>query len=317
MIYYVSRANDLVALPTEGSAPLVVAHLPTSTTELWIEGTNLLFSQGALNNQIYSVPLSGGTPELLLDGGASRPNPGFAGQHAFNATDFYWLEGTKIFPSTQGVSEAGVWHQSRSGGVANKIGHFQLDFTLDHIALAANAVLTGGQWLDPRYPASPLETGVDAFPFDGSGRSSLGIPYSPPTDPAPFVAGADRLGLYWSIPSTKEHLSALILSPADRGPARALWPSLPFASANFQNVSANPEGGWVLVGKQEFDDGSNRLTITLVDPQGTGTLLGCAPIGDADDAVVYNPSVAVAPDAVYFTTQNERTFTWEIDRIAR
>ena len=70
------------------------------------------------------------------------------------------------------------------------------------------------------------------------------------------------------IPSTNEHFSALILSPADPG---------------------------------------------VVDPQGTVTLLGCAPL---DDEVV-GESVAVAPDAVYFSTQNQRTFTWEIDRIAR
>lgn len=56
-----------------------------------------------------------------------------------------------------------------------------------------------------------------------------------------------------------------------------------------------------------------RLTIALVDPQGTGTLVGRAPM---DDGVV-GESVAVAPDAVYFSTQNQRTFTWEIDRIAR
>ena len=301
MIYYVSSANDLVALPTDGSAPTTLASLPTSTTELWIDGTNLLFSQGTLHNQIYSLPTAGGTPQLLLDGGAGQTIPGDAGLHAFNATDFYWIEG------------ATVWHQSRSGGIANQIGNFQLERYPDHLALTANAVLTGAEWLDPRYQASPLETGADAFPFDGSGRSALSIPSSPPTDPAPFVAGADSLGVYWSIPSTKEHFSALVLSPADRGSASALWPSLPFASANFQSVSPHPEGGWVLVGEQEFDDGSNRLTITLVDPQGTGALLGCAPIDDG----VTGEGVAVAPDAVYFSTQNQTTFTWEIDRIAR
>jgi hypothetical protein len=258
------------------------------------------------------VSLGAGPDGSLVPNGALCPP-----LHVFNATDVYWLEGTETVPFAQGVSGAAVWHQSRSTGVVNEIGDFQLAFTLDHIALTANAVLTGGQWLDPRYPASPLENGADAFPLDGSGRASLSIPSSPPTDPAPFVAGADRLGVYWSIPSTKEHFSALILSPPDRGSARALWPSLPFASANFQNVSPNPEGGWVLVGRQDFDDGSNRLTITLVDPQGTGTLLGCAPIDDVDDAVVYNPSVAIAPDAVFFSTQNQHTFTWEIDRIAR
>lgn len=317
VIYYATSGNDLVALPTDGSPSTTLASLSTPTSELWIEGTNLLFSQGALNNQIYTLPVSGGTPELLLDGGANRLNARFAGLHAFNATDFYWVEGTSRSSLTQEISQPAVWRQSRASGAVDQIGAFASDVTLDHLALAANAVLTGGQWLDPRYPPSPVETDADAFPFDGSGRAPLSIPYSPPTDPAPFVAGADALGVYWSIPGTDAHLSALILSPADGGAARAVWPSLPYASANFGSVGPSPEAGWVLVGAQQFDDGTTRLTITLVDPRGTATLLGCAPTDAADDIVVYNPSVAVAADAVYFTTQNQRTFTWEIDRIPR
>lgn len=301
-LYYVNKANDLLALPTDGSAPATLASLPTPSTELWIEGTNLLFAQGTLQNQIYSLPITGGTPQLLLDGGAYRAHPGGARLHAFNATDFYWLEGTT------------VWHQSRAGGVANQIGQFQLqDYSPSHLGLTANAVLTGAEWLDPRYPAMPVETGADAFPFDGTGRSALSIPYSPPTDLAPFVAGVDSSGVYWSIPSTAEHLSALILSPADHGAARAVWPSLPLASANFRNVWPNPDGGWVLVGEQQFSDGAKRITLTFVDPQGAVTLLGCGP---TDDESV-DGSVAVAPDAVYLSTQNQRTFTWEIDRVAR
>ena len=309
-IYYVSSGKDLIAVPTDGSAPTTLASLATSTTELWVDGTNLLFSQGTLNNQIYSLPTTGGTPQLLLDGAAGRTNPGRAWPHAFNATDFYWLEQGPL---------ATVWHQSRSGGVPNPVGTFQLqDYSPDQLGLTANSVLTGGQWLDPRYPASPLETGADAFPFDGRGRIALSIPSSPPTDPAPFVAGVDPLGVYWSIPGTEQHLSALILSPADRGPARELWPSLPFASATFRNVAASPDGGWVVVGNQEFDDGSKRITVNAIDARGTATLLGCAAVDDSVlDLSVLNENAAIAPDAVYFSTQSQAKFTWEIDRIAR
>src|SRR5579863_1508459 len=74
-LYYTSiNAQALLALPTNGAPPATLASVVTN--ELWIEGDHLLLSQGNLANQIYSVPLSGGTPQLVLDGGAGRTSPG-------------------------------------------------------------------------------------------------------------------------------------------------------------------------------------------------------------------------------------------------
>ena len=82
------------------------------------QAPTFLFAQGNLDNQIYVLPLTGGTPQLLLDGGAGRTNPGYAAAHAFNATDFYWTEVDQSNPE----GPTTVWHQSRSGGTANQIG---------------------------------------------------------------------------------------------------------------------------------------------------------------------------------------------------
>ena len=305
-LYYTSaNANSLVALPTDGSAPTVLASV--STTELWIEGTNLLFAQGNLDNQIYVLPLTGGTPQLLLDGGAGRTNPGYAAAHAFNATDFYWTEVDQSNPE----GPTTVWHQSRSGGTANQIGTATFVvggqvFTADAVALTANAVVAGS-----------VDGVADAFPFDASAPLPLAVPPATVWSNAAVaeLSGVDSLGAYWSIPGAGPGPSALVLSPADGAPATALWPSFPFATANVDKVWSNPEGGWVVSAWQEFDDGRPHTTLTLIDAQGTATRLGCSP-GESQSALIRNP-VAVAPDAVYAVAMNLDASTWEIDRIAR
>ena len=74
-------------------------------------------SQGNPANQIYSVPLAGGTPQLVLDGGTGRTNAGPVLAHAFTATDFYWTERS----TTSDAIPPTVWHQSRAGGSAEQI----------------------------------------------------------------------------------------------------------------------------------------------------------------------------------------------------
>ncbi len=171
-LYYTSvNAKALLALPTNGGPPATLA--PLVTNELWLEGDHLLLSQGNPANQIYSVPLSGGTPQLVLDGGAGRTSPGPVLAHAFAATDFYWTE----ISATSDAIPPTVWHQSRASGTANQIGTITFQtppnqttaiqgyLTAPYLALTANAILV----------ANAFELAV-ALPLSGGALASLALP---------------------------------------------------------------------------------------------------------------------------------------------
>lgn len=136
-----------------------------------------------------------------------------------------------------------------------------------------------------------------------------------PTEPGVMVqlAGLDALGAY-----TTHYFSAqagpLMLSPADGSPAKPFWPTRP-SDAQVQKIWTNPEGGWVVVATQAFDDGLFHTTLTLLDEQGTAVRLGCSP-ADTERVLITVP-VAIAPDAVYAATRDPIGATWAIVRVAR
>jgi hypothetical protein len=305
------KAQVLLAVPTNGDQPRTLASV--ATNELWIEDDHLLFSQGTPANQIFSVPLAGGTPQLVLDGGAGRTNPGDVLAHAFTATDFYW---TETSPTSDAIPPT-VWHQSREGGTANQIGTvtFQVppdqtthipgtESTAPHLALTADSILV----------ANAFELAV-ALPLAGGAPAPLALPASS-SDLASEaeLAGLDSQGAYWSLPGIGNAPASVVLSPADGSPARVIWSAQPAASG-VRMVMADGAGGWILVGNQIFDDQIDHTTVRSLDAQGASTLLGCSP-ASLYDSFVSQP-FAVAPDAVYVVAMNLSTATTEIDRIAR
>jgi hypothetical protein len=296
-LYYGSYTEDaIVAQPVDGSPSRVFAAVPT--LELWLEGDHLLFSQGNGGVQIGSVPLSGGTPQIVLDGSAGRTTLGLATAHVFTPTDFYWSE----IPLPAAQSPTTIWHQSRSGGLPEALGTmtFQKQQSATAIALGNNSVL-----------AAAASGEAYTLPITGGAPSSLVLP----AQPGVWVelAGLDALGAYTTLFFSAQ-AGPLMLSPADGSPAKPFWPTLP-SDAQVQKIWPNPEGGWVVVATQAFDDGLFHTTLTLLDEQGTATRLGCSP-ADSERAWITVP-VAIAPDAVYAATRDLMASTWAIDRIAR
>lgn len=304
-------AQALLALPTNGDPPATLA--PVVTNELWVEDDHLLFTQGTPANQIFSVPLTGGTPQLVLDGGAGRTTPGNVLAHAFTATDFYW---TEMSPSSDAIPPT-VWHQSRAGGTANQIGTVTFQAPPDQTTRIPGAYLTAHELAltsDSVLVANFAELAV-AVPVAGGPVVPLAVA-SPSPDLASEaeLAGLDSQGAYWSLPAVGNGTASVVLSPADGGPARVIW-SAPAAASDVRTVMADGAGGWILVGNQIFDDQIDHTTVRSVDAQGASTLLGCSPASINESSV--EPPIAVAPDAVYLVAINLSTNTSEIDRIAR
>jgi hypothetical protein len=305
-LYYSSlNAKALLAIATDGSAPVTLASVVPS--EVWTESDHLLFTGGDLNNQIYSLPLAGGTPQLVLDGGAGRTTPGLAMTHAFTASDFYWVEEASIDGA---VNPSTVWHQARSGDSPAQIGVTTftqpggLSFPGTAIALSGDTVLVGSAFGQ-----------AAAIPVGGGALAALAAPNaSADLNVQSDLAGIDALGAYWAVPGVGDQPASLMLSPADGSPAKAFWPALPVST---EPVKICPvlEGGWVVVSLQVFDDGLSHTTITLLDAQGNATRLACSP-GEGSNSWI-EKGVAVTPDAVYVPAENLSADTWQIDRIAR
>ncbi len=209
-LYYSSLNNRaIVAVPTDGSAPTALA--PVAPSELWVEDDHLLFAGGDSANQIFSLALAGGTPQLVLDGGSGRTSRGVAMAHAFNATDFYWVEQVVTASST-------VWHQSRSGGLPEQIG--ATDFTVPGgsgyparaIALTGDSVVVGANFGE-----------AGTLPMAGGDVTLLATPTaSAERNVESDLAGLDWLGAFWSVPSLPGQPASLMLSPVDGSPAIAL-----------------------------------------------------------------------------------------------
>ena len=306
-VYYSTFSpSTLVAQPTDGSAPTTLASV--GTAELWIEGDHLLFTGGDLANQIYSLPPTGGTPQLVLDGGAGRTSPNVAMAHAFTAGDFYWIEQD---PTARGLANSTVWDQARSGGMPIQIGATSFtdpsgfDYPGIAIGLSASTLVIGSAF------------GQSAtVPVGGGTAASL---LAMPTASAEMnvesdLAGVDVLGAYWSVPGVGDQPGALILSPADGGPAKPFFASVP-GNGLVQRIWPTGDGDWVMTSLEIYSDGIDHMTLWLVDAQGKATRLGCSPSAASNSWI--EKGVAVAPDAVYVPAENLSADTWEIDRIAR
>ncbi len=306
-VYY-SSLNDqaVLAVPTDGSAPMTLASAVTAS-ELWLEGDHLLFTGGDLANQIYSLPLGGGTARLVLDGGAGRTSPGVALAHVVTAGDFYWIEQTR---SDSGIGNSTVWHQGRSGGGPAQIGATSFtdpsgfDYPGTAIALGSDTIVIGSAF--GQAATLPAGGGYAALLATPTASADMNIESS--------LAGLDALGAYWSVPGAGDQPGSLMLSPADGGAAKPFFATAP-GNGLVQKIWPNPEGGWVMTSLQIFSDGVDHMTIWLVDPQGQATRLACSP-GAADSSWI-EKGVAVAPDAIYVPAENLTAGTWEIDRVAR
>jgi hypothetical protein len=299
LYYSAYTPQSLMALSTAGGAPTAVAQ--GFALEVWVEGDHLLFTGGNLGNQIFSLPFAGGTPTLVLDGGAGRSTPGVALHHAFTASDFYWAE-----MSTSSLSApSSIWHQPRSAGTPTQFGSVTLTDPGTAEVLPVEAVALAN---DRLLVASGLGSAY-AVPLDGSAATPLAAPDQPAANTA-TLAGIDGSGAYWAVDSADQF--RIVVSPADGMAARVFWQPV---TASVAYMWPDGTGGWIAVGIDTFGDGHQHTVMWTVDGQGTATRLGCSP-GDQQTAWIAL-GVAIAPDAIYAITQNLQATTWEIDRIAR
>jgi len=305
-LYLSTELQGMLTVPTTTGQPMPLSAV--TSLELWIEGDHLVFPGASQPTQMWSLPLAGGTPQLLADGGAGRTNVGIALHHAFNDSDFFWTEQPPDL-----VSPFTVWRMSRSGGAPVQLGSAAAAAPLDGFPLAFEAIALGSDGV-----VMAAEFGLaDVIPYDGGPTRPLAVPSA-----SKFadinLAGVDPAGAYWLIPRPGSSADAdewdLVLAPADGGPVQKFWSKGP-PHSGIDHIWPDGGGGWVMVGSQMFDDHLFHTTIWLLDAEKTATRIGCS-AGYTNEAWIETP-VAVAPDGVYAVSKNLSAPTWEIDRIAR
>jgi hypothetical protein len=235
-----------------------------------------------------------------------------------------WIEGDHLLftggdlanqiyslPTARGLANSTVWDQARSGGMPIQIGATSFtdpsgfDYPGIAIGLSASTLVIGSAF------------GQSAtVPVGGGTAASL---LAMPTASAEMnvesdLAGVDVLGAYWSVPGVGDQPGALILSPADGGPAKPFFASVP-GNGLVHRIWPTGDGDWVMTSLEIYSDGIDHMTLWLVDAQGKATRLGCSPSAASNSWI--EKGVAVAPDAVYAPAENLSADTWEIDRIAR
>jgi hypothetical protein len=301
LYYSTLTTQEIRALPTAGGAARVLA--PVFGRRLSIEGDHVMFTGGDRGNLFFRLPLTGGTPELLLDAASGRPDSGVVLLHFTTPTEFFWGEGS----ITSLTAPTTFWRASRAGGSSMEIGRSSATVHGEMISFSDMAPTAGGLVL-----ASILGI-AQVLPFDGSPARSLATTEALSKGEGHHV-GIDGAGVYWSLPRQKgppeDDFNDVVLAPADGSPVRTFWTDLPprsFIGAMWPDGA----GGWVAWGGQRFaDDDATHTTIWLLGADGAARRLACSPGIYSDTRIEARP--AVAPDAVYVAAMGA---SWQIVRI--
>jgi len=290
---YVSGGRGVVSLPAAGGAETVLT--PTRASAVWLEGDHLLMNGGTHGSQLYSLPATGGTPALIVDGTAGRAELGISQLRTYlpTATDFFWAESSR----TSFRDPTTVWRAPRAGGPPVEIARFtELKASGDTalffkgVALAPEGLVLGDEW------------GVGkVVPLEGGTPRTLAVPEVDNVIVDIRFLGVDARGVYWTVPKApKVDFAArkVVVSPVDGGAVQPVWSELPpFAGV----IQAWPDGdgGLVLVGSQLFSgEEHQRTTVWSIDQGGNARRLACAT--PALSPYVDDNPPAIAPDAFYF-----------------
>jgi len=280
----------------DGIARTLVAD---EASTLWVEDGTVFYTHGGLQDQLFRVPLAGGAAALVLDGGSAAPLiQSFPA--GLDASYFYWTWMNELGPSS-----LSLWRMSRTGGSPERLAPLPGVRDKVRLALAADGVIAAD---------SHGVTGV--VPFDGSAVRLLGaMPDSLDTR----LVGVDGSGSYWlhsSIPAAEPREQApseILQVPADGSDPRPFWPEKPplFAPSR---LWADPDGGWLVAGSEDFDDGHSHHAVWLLDPEGAGRRAACDPsVHLLDDST----QPAFSADAAYLVATYAELHTWAIVRVAR
>jgi hypothetical protein len=291
-VLYLSRANPstgqgIAAIPTDGGD--VTTLVPTdSANGIWVEGDNVLYAH---DDRLMQVPITGGSPTVILDGGQAGPTDALL----LDPSWFYWTTSNETRFSQ-------VWRMPRSGGALEALGSFPLQYVSSLVALSDGVLLEG--WNAPggsgTWNALVAPGGGDPRPLDP-------IEYEP--------VSVDSGGVIWTAPTgARDGLDETFqvrISPANGSPATPLSAELPIGfSADWG--SPDGEGGRILSGNEIFDDLLIHREVFLVAADGSATRLACNPSNDA----TYLGTGAVSPDAVYLNLYDLKN-GWVIVKVPR
>ena len=115
LLYYsTTETPALIAIPADGSGNATTL-ASVAAQQLWAEGSQILFTQVSNERQVFSVPATGGTPQMILDTSAGRTDSGYPLVHDLGGVDYYWIEYAFKAPVPT------VWRASLVGGAPEQI----------------------------------------------------------------------------------------------------------------------------------------------------------------------------------------------------
>ena len=303
VVYSTFLSQGVFAQPAVGGAAVKLA--PDFAFWLAADGDAVVYATGNFGSQFFSVPVAGGTPQMLFDASVGRPDVGASLLATMTSTDFVWTEVRQA-----GVSPWTVWRAPKTGGTPTMLASLPVpSLTNTTIDLGFSAIAVGSDTVD----LASLFGIADAVPLAGGAPRALLAPMAT-AQGAGSLSGVDASGAYWQqlragAPSSDDAWD-IFLSPVDGSAATEFWQGLPDHTSP-ERILPDGDGGWIVVADQMFDDQQFHTTVwALAADRRTAKRLGCSPGLNTEVRV----APAVAPDAVYLASTSD---SWQLVRVAR
>jgi hypothetical protein len=249
-----------------------------------------------MGSALRSVPVTGGDPTVLFQNPPDNREEVFV--QTLSADFFFW--GDLAFT----VSGTTIWSWPRAGGEKRLLG-----------------TITDPGFYKVMVPGTDrlIVTGVgggDAVALPLAGGAPIKL-----ANVGVRLIGTDATGAYGSEQTSTggahPERFALRFAPADGGPARPFWPTLPQDMAPYR-IWSDGRGGWLVAALEWFDEGESHQAMFWVDSQGRGVRVACDPSTEAQDYMEYPP--AFTDDAAYVINGDLHDVThttWSIIKIPR
>jgi hypothetical protein len=296
-IYFSELADNQLgtvinSVPSNGGAATTLVE--DTGAFLWAEGDNLLFAP--YGDHLQTVPLAGGTPATVQDGGYCANRPSQCRGLLLDEEFLYLSADARNIQDVQ-VGGVSLRRMSRATGAEDEL-----------------AMVHGYPTSFTRLVGDSLMVATDhVYVVPRSGGPLLQL-----TDSEGILVGLDDGGAL-SYTLSGVDTTSVSRAPIDGGPLQPFWADKP---PRFRAWSITPDGsgGWTAAGLEPFDDGASHVSIWSLDTHQAGVRLACDPrvstgfVGNDEDV----PGVVVGtPDAVYATVLHLPTLEWSLVRAAR